>query len=283
RYMKELILHLNKRLKILLTLLSIVIVAVICFFDYITGYRLGFSLFYVIPIAIVAWYVDRFAAIVICIISCIAWIVAELLARDYRLPSFVLYWNAGIRLTYFLIIASLLVLLKERLSHEKKFANTDFLTGVVNSRFFYELVAMELKRTQRHKGVFTVAYVDVDNFKAVNDKLGHRVGDELLRLVAQAVNSSTRDIDIVARLGGDEFIILMPLTDSEQAKIVVGRVQKSLLDVVGIKQWPVTFSIGVVTFTTAPSSVDEMISMADTMMYAAKKAGKNRIEQGTFE
>jgi diguanylate cyclase (GGDEF)-like protein len=119
----------------------------------------------------------------------------------------------------------------------------------------------------------------VDDFKQVNDHLGHSAGDRLLRTVADTIRENVRGIDVVARLGGDEFAILMPETDGAAAGVVVRRVRRRLLDAARAGGWPVTFSIGVVTFDTPPASCDEMLQAADDLMYAAKRHGKNAIRQ----
>jgi diguanylate cyclase (GGDEF)-like protein len=120
-----------------------------------------------------------------------------------------------------------------------------------------------------------LAYIDLDNFKTVNDTYGHLIGDSLLRLVADTIRNNIRTTDVLARLGGDEFVVLLPETDFEQSEIVINKVQTQLLDEMKKNNWPVTFSIGAVTFLTPPESVDEMIKKADNLMYSAKKNGKN--------
>jgi diguanylate cyclase (GGDEF)-like protein len=124
--------------------------------------------------------------------------------------------------------------------------------------------------------------MDIDDFKEVNDRFGHSVGDTLLRTITETIKSDVRSIDTVTRLGGDEFAILMPETGSEAACAVVDRIQMSLLSIVRQNNWPVTFSIGVATWTTPPHTVDEMVNRADTLMYEVKSSGKNRIGHEVF-
>ncbi|HYE66125.1 MAG TPA: diguanylate cyclase, partial [Pyrinomonadaceae bacterium] len=168
--------------------------------------------------------------------------------------------------------------LKKALEHEKKLARTDFLTGVANERYFYELVGAEIKRAGRYKHPFTVAYLDIDNFKNVNDRFGHGEGDSLLRLVADSVKSSIRSADVVARLGGDEFAVLLPETGFEPAQIVIGKVQKSLLEAVRRKGLSVTVSIGVVTCPSSSCTIDEIMKLADAQMYSVKHSVKGMIK-----
>ena len=156
---------------------------------------------------------------------------------------------------------------------------TDFLTGLANRRSFIESAQSEINRARRYENSFTVAYLDLDDFKSINDTYGHLIGDTLLRTVADTIRNNLRITDISARLGGDEFAVLFPDTDSEQSEIVINKMHDRLLDTMKENNWPVTFSIGAVTFVEPPQSVDEVIKKADDFMYSAKKDGKNRINR----
>jgi diguanylate cyclase (GGDEF)-like protein len=130
----------------------------------------------------------------------------------------------------------------------------------------------------RYKTPLTVAFVDVDNFKVINDRFGHVTGDKILGIIASTIQRHLRKTDIVARVGGDEFATLLPDVGEEAAKIVVPKMQRKLLDEMWLNNWPVTFSIGVVTCVTPPNSVDEILNMADKLMYSVKNSGKNDIQ-----
>jgi diguanylate cyclase (GGDEF)-like protein len=119
--------------------------------------------------------------------------------------------------------------------------------------------------------------MDVDNFKEVNDRYGHSTGDAVLRTVGQTIRATLREVDVIARLGGDEFVILMPETGDSAAEAVVARVRQHVNAVVARGGWPISFSIGVVTWTTPPRTVDFMLKRADDAMYAVKNEGKNRV------
>ena len=159
----------------------------------------------------------------------------------------------------------------------------DPLTGLANRAAFYEQAAAELVRCRRYGHAFTIAYIDCDNFKAINDRLGHRTGDALLCAVAIVLQRSVRTSDIVARLGGDEFIIGFVETGSQAALTTVQRMRERLSAMMQRQHWPVTFSIGVATFTSPPASVDMLIDCADQLMYAAKQSGKNAVRHGVIE
>jgi diguanylate cyclase (GGDEF)-like protein len=125
--------------------------------------------------------------------------------------------------------------------------------------------------------------MDVDDFKLINDRLGHSAGDRLLRLVADTIRQNVRGIDVVARLGGDEFAVLMPETDERAAQVVIRRVRRQLLEAARREDWPVTFSAGLVTWIAPPAGVDEMLRAADELMYDAKRHGKNTVRHTTSD
>jgi diguanylate cyclase (GGDEF)-like protein len=161
------------------------------------------------------------------------------------------------------------------LLQEREHAHNDYLTGVANVRHFYVQAQIELARSLRYKRPITIAYIDLDHFKKVNDTLGHSTGDKVLQAVAGTIRSTVRSTDFIARLGGDEFAILMPETSLDQAGIIIRKIQKSLQDMVNDNSWSITFSIGVVTCNDPGCSIQAMIREADDLMYFAKKEGKN--------
>src|ERR1019366_2344336 len=167
--------------------------------------------------------------------------------------------------------------LKESLERERNAARVDFLTGILNRRVFFEIAGSESQRSRRYKRPLSLVYVDLDNFKAVNDTMGHDAGDELLVEVAAVIHTEVRGTDTVGRLGGDEFAVLLPETDQEQGTVVVQKVQKQLLEAMQQKQWPVTFSIGLISFEVPPESIEEMVREADRVMYSVKLKGKNSV------
>jgi diguanylate cyclase (GGDEF)-like protein/PAS domain S-box-containing protein len=167
--------------------------------------------------------------------------------------------------------------LNQALERERELARTDVLTRLSNRRAFYEAAENERQRSLRHGHPLTLAYVDVDNFKKVNDTLGHATGDELLVTVADGLRQHLRASDTVGRLGGDEFAILLPETTAQGAESVVRKLSEVLLQEMKSRHWPVSFSIGVATFLHNPPSLDEMIRSADELMYTVKRDGKNKI------
>ena len=166
--------------------------------------------------------------------------------------------------------------LRTALEKQKDLAGTDPLTSVANRRAFFDLANLELNKARRYHTPISFLYLDIDNFKNINDSLGHPVGDKLLRSVANTIRINIRAIDLIVRFGGDEFGVLLAQTSAESATQVVDKLKNKLLDLVRDNGWPVTLSIGVATFISPPGSIDEIIDAADAQMYFAKQNGKNR-------
>jgi diguanylate cyclase (GGDEF)-like protein len=167
-------------------------------------------------------------------------------------------------------------------------ARTDGLTGILNSRAFYEELGREIERSKRTGDPFVVAFIDLDHFKTVNDSLGHPVGDKLLHSVASAIEATLRAIDTVARIGGDEMALLLPETDLAAAGPALKRVAMATEQAIGqVDGVPdeVGITMGAVVFVEPPQSADVAIREADDLMYEGKQAGRGqtRLRAGSVE
>lgn len=280
--MKPLLKSLDKIPKTVIPVISVSLVMLLGVIDHLTGYEISFSIFYLLPVALVSWFNKRNYAVIVSILSAATWLWADIISGHTYSHLAIPVWNSIMRLGFFLMTAFSLTAIKKLLEKEQTFARIDFLTGVANSRAFYDYATIEIDRSVRFSRPFTIAYIDIDNFKQVNDMLGHSQGDNLLQSVAKTIKDNTRSIDIVSRLGGDEFAILFPETNEEKAKTALNKVQTELLSIVKNNNWPVTFSIGAVTCYKS-CKLDELVKEADNLMYAVKKSGKNRIEYKIYE
>lgn len=166
--------------------------------------------------------------------------------------------------------------LRRAMNQVRSLALTDALTGLANRPAFRDALDRAIARLYRHGDPFTLLYLDLDGFKRINDVHGHAAGDEVLRHVAQTLASSLRREDVVARLGGDEFgaLLVGAETDGDAAGERIRAMVKACMDA---NCWPVTASVGMVTFRTAPDDVTEAMCAVDELMYGAKFAGKNRV------
>jgi diguanylate cyclase (GGDEF)-like protein len=252
-------------------------IALVAVLDYLAPWEGSMAIFYLLPISLVAWSAGRWQGILVSGVSAAAWLLIEMLDGPGLSHPAILCWNSTVRLAFYLIVTLSLSSVKQALDREKKLASTDPLTGIRNARSFHEAAGGEIERAKRYGRPFTVAYVDLDNFKEVNDRFGHSRGDDLLRLVAKTVRGNLRKTDCVARLGGDEFAVLLPETGYQPAAAVLVKIQQLLGEKMRQAGFSTTCSIGAVTCLRPPESVEAMIRRADACMYAAKKAGKNRM------
>jgi len=244
--------------------------------DVLTGPELSISLFYLIPIAMVSWFSGRKSGLVISGISAIAWFIADDWGGQPYSHFTIGYWNAMIRFGFFAIVAWLLPTVRE-LRLERWLSRVDYLTGAANRRFLFEVIQNEIDRSQRYGHPFAMAYLDLDGFKPMNDRFGHKVGDAILQAVVNRARTCLRKTDTVARIGGDEFIIVLPETDRDALRAFIPRIQDALLDEMRRNHWPVTFSIGALSYLHASITADECIKRADELMYSVKVQGKNGV------
>jgi len=265
-----------------IAILASVIVLSLGLLDWLIRLDVSFAVFYIGPICLVSWYLGKRPGYYFALFSVFVATIAAGHTGGFRHNAFVYSWNAGSELGFYLVISWVFGTLKERLLREWALSRTDPLTGIANSRHFMEKAEHELSLAQRHGHPLVMIYIDCDNFKQINDKNGHMLGDQLLREVAQSIVQQTRHTDTVARLGGDEFGILCPETGPTNHKHYVARVRNSLLTNMKAHGWPVTFSIGVAAYKSAPSSVDEMIRNADDLMYEVKRKGRNGIRYKAY-
>ena len=157
-----------------------VLVPVLGLVDFQTGYEFSFSLFYVGPIAIAAWYLGRRPGFVIAVASALMWFAADVQSGHNYSHEVFYIWNTIIRFGFFSIVVLLLSELDRSMDAERSSARTDQVTGAVNRRSFQEWVNAALERAKRHNSAFTLAYMDLDNFRYVNDHHGHSAGDAAL-------------------------------------------------------------------------------------------------------
>lgn len=238
--------------------------------DYKTGYRVSFFVLYFLPVYLATWYGGRLSGLLTSIVAATVWLVATIYS-GFEFPSPMLAtMNFLDRFGVFAVVSLLFGTVHNRLRDEVRQANIDPLTGLLNRRSFYTRIDEESDRLKRYRRPFTLVYMDLDNFKQLNDARGHAAGDDLLRAFGQHMNRSTRRTDLVARLGGDEFALLLPETDSEQARSTVDKLMSSLAELMHIHQWPVTASAGAITFTEPMESTEAMVQAVDALMYEVK-------------
>jgi diguanylate cyclase (GGDEF)-like protein len=260
-----------------LRLYSLLLIAILGTLDLLTGYELSFSIFYLIPVGVGSWYVGKRFGTIVCIAAAFTWLVVDFRSGHQYSNLAILYWNACVRLGFFVVVAYLLDHIRLSLEHQTSLAQLDGLTRMMNARSFKQRCESLFDLAYRHKRPFALGYLDLDGFKGINDSLGHSMGDQVLKAVASTLVKRLRVSDIGARLGGDEFAILLPESSLMGARTFFVGLHESLHDLAADNRWPLGFSIGVAVFKMTKVSPDEAIRFVDDLMYQVKSSGKNSI------
>ena len=261
--------------------MAIALVAVVGGLDMASGSEVSLSIFYLIPVAFAGLVLGRRAGTLVAALAAAVWGYLDITTGRAYEVGWVPFWNSAVRLGFFLIVNELLIEARRAHMAERALSRTDPVTGIANARVFEEHANRVAADSRRHKRPFTIAYIDLDRFKQVNDGLGHSEGDRVLRAVGAAIIGGTREVDTVARLGGDEFGILMPDTGADQARASLERIAADVARVAS-GRWAVGATVGAVTFTEPPDTVDWAVSQADALMYRGKAEGRGRILQATW-
>lgn len=165
----------------------------------------------------------------------------------------------------------------EQLSH---LANTDPLSGLANRRFFVEQLEREFARAKRYRRPLTLLYLDLDDFKSINDRFGHVVGDDVICNLSLSMRAVLRSTDLLARIGGDEFAVLLPETTIKGGVGVTHKLKRALVAFTSRPDCVIpslTFSAGLAQFRFEDESIDDLLARADHAQYKAKDAGKGQI------
>jgi diguanylate cyclase (GGDEF)-like protein len=245
--------------------------------DYLITSEISLSLLYLGPVGFATWYAGGKAGMVIALVSTLSVVVGDFGDGDYFSRPGIAVWNAFLHLGFMLVFTAILDRLHIHLAIERQLARLDPVTGALNARAFRELLQLRLDLAARQSHPITLAYLDLDNFKQVNDRGGHAEGDRVLRLFASTMMESIRRTDMVARLGGDEFALLIGGVDRSTAERVIAKVKDALRKAFEHQRSAVTCSIGCVTFHAPLPPAEDAIRAADSLMYVVKSRGKNAV------
>ena len=251
--------------------------------DYVTGNEIRSYPLYFLPLSLASWRFGKTGGAVSVATATVIWVLANWTAGLRYSSDLVWVINSASQAAAFGTVAVLLCWARYLLEQEREMARTDNLTGLANARAFHLALSQAAALCRRNKRPLTLAYIDLDNFKCVNDRYGHSRGDQLLVDVAAILKSTIRQTDHVARMGGDEFVVCLPETTADQAQLLLERLRLKLASVFPDGHCRVSASIGASCWNIPPVSLDDMISAADQTMYAVKKAGKNRLEIVTLQ
>lgn len=173
--------------------------------------------------------------------------------------------------------------LRRQKEYAELLARTDALTGLANRRAFDEAAEQEVQRARRYNTPLALVMADLDHFKAINDRHGHHVGDQVLQHFAHILSASVRNLDLVGRWGGEEFAILMPGTDLEEAVQAAERMRQAVLKAappLDDSDCAYTASFGIAAFRVETPTMISLLGRADAALYRAKESGRNRVEAG---
>lgn len=232
--------------------------------DLASGTELSASLFYLAPVAMLAWRAGAVAGVGAAVTAAVVWYGVDRAGGHAYSHPLIPLWNAFVRLGFFLVVCLLLVRLRRAMARETELARTDPLTGLLNRRAFSDVAGREVERSRRTGSPLGFVYLDLDDFKGVNDRHGHDTGDQVLRSVAQVMGLVMRSVDVKGRLGGDEFAMVMPDTDAAAAARAIDRLSA------GLAAASIPYSMGVVVFESPPSDVAQALAKVDAVMYEAK-------------
>ena len=253
---------------------GMVVMGVVFAFDVLLPEDIRLHVLYIFPLAVIALHCERTRVMV----SGLALSVA------FQLLNFYLHHLSDVPFVTDALIgfaSSVLTIVLARAVREKylaiaNLATCDSLTGLRNRRSFEPIADMEIARQKRYGGVFSLAVLDLNNFKELNDTGGHHLGDRALRVLADVLREHTRKSDSLARLGGDEFAILMPNTREADCILLCEHLSEKIAKGMADSGFAITASIGSKTFEQAPESASSALHMADKAMYAAKAESKKR-------
>ena len=261
------------------------LITLICWADYVTGPRLGLSLFYIVPVVVAAWLAGTRVAVFVAIYAGIAWTTADFAWADEHDTLFISMWNAFTRFVIYISMAVLVSVLhtdRERLralaERESELARTDRLTGLLNVRGFIEAAGQMIRTVRRSGEPLALVYLDLDNFKRFNDRLGHAAGDAILEEVGRILKTSLSAQDFGGRLGGDEFAALIAGRRAEEAERwaqeTVAAIQR-----IGAPYPDVAFgaTAGVAFHSTAPVDAEQLLRAGDDAMYQGKLSGRGSV------
>jgi diguanylate cyclase (GGDEF)-like protein len=244
----------------------------------VAGVDLVVTVLYLGPVSLAAWSTGARAGLAGALLASVvesasSWYV-DPAAREHPIR---LVASGSLELALFIGAAAIVAALRGHLERERQLSRTDDLTGLANRRAFEEAVELERLRVRRSRAPLSLAWLDLDGFKSVNDTQGHPAGDRLLVAVAASLRAAVRDTDFVARLGGDEFGVLLPGTSPEAARSAGERLRAAVRAAAETNRSGVAASVGVATFLAPPDTAGAALAAADGAMYDVKRAAKDGV------
>ena len=246
------------------------LVLVIGYVDLLTGYEVSFSIFYVLPIALASWFTSKRIGYLFCGLCAIVWLLADFGSGHVYSNPLIPYWNMGVRLGFFFIIALILAELGFRLDREAELARRDFVTGLPNRRHFQELFELELSRNTSPEKPQTLAYFEWGALTRVNEKLGFTVGDQALRDIGEIITRKAPRQDLVGRIGPARFAMYLPNTAVDSARALITEVVKDLRLFEKQRGRQAMFCVAVLTCIPQPEHVESFLEEVERELEGVK-------------
>lgn len=257
-----------------LLFLAFSLMAVAVFFLDVFWVDYNVDVLYLIPAGLALWFLGRWPGYFVAALSYLEFFFRR--PQEISSLGVVTWEDLTFVLTMIFVLQSLLAI-RKLLNREASLARTDPLTKALNFRAFEELVNQELLKAQRNKTPVTMVSLDCDHFKKVNDTWGHGAGDEVLVVLVKTFQSKIRPGDFLARLGGDEFTLFFPGTTADQVRSHIESMKQEFEKEMVRRGWPVTLSMGGISFTQTPPSLDAAKKACDQVLYQVKETGRNRL------
>jgi diguanylate cyclase (GGDEF)-like protein len=252
--------------------------ALILAIDSWNGPYFSLQILYLLPIAVAAWRLGRKVAYACAILAGVAFALVNVDPSLHGAHPYLLLWRAVSGIGVFAIVAELVSRHRRAIDRLEALASTDPLTDLPTRRVFLEVLEAEVGRASRFGHPLSVAFIDLDDFKKINDTLGHAAGDHVLRATAAVLRDHFRREDVVARIGGDEFAVLLLECDAEEAMRLALRALDATARALRAEGSTVTCSVGLLTCREVRAiSAAAVLDRADALMYSVKRAAKSAV------
>jgi diguanylate cyclase (GGDEF)-like protein len=252
----------------------LLLLGAVSWIDYILGASVNLLALYFVPLLVAGWHLGKKGAVLFTALATAAWLAQVVASGAVQWSPLVWAINTLATATGFLVVAILVALLRNAIDRERDHARTDPLTGLANRRQLEEGAGVPLALCRRIGSAATMVSVDLDNFKAVNDTLGHQRGDDVLRAFGDILRRFVRTSDFAARMGGDEFCLFLPDTSALEGSVLMDRIRAAAEASPMFRSCDVSLSIGSYTEDPVHSELEAMLSAADARMYEAKRSRK---------
>ena len=260
-----------------LTVTGLVAIAGLAVLDSLSGPHVGFAVFYALVVMGVTFHAGWVAGAIVAILSSGAGLSGRLLYHSNDVSAAAAAWNLANELAVFAALVLVTHYGRSLLNQLASQSRVDPLTGALNTRGVLEAFERERARAIRTASPLSIAFIDLDEMKRVNDQLGHAGGDRMLRTLSSSVLATIRETDVFGRVGGDEFALILPDTDEQRALQAIQRL-RAVVNRRTVERIPyISVSVGVVTFRRDPPEASDALRAADSLMYVAKRAGGNRV------